>query len=258
MKNRAALFFLLLSYSCFASVQDVRFEQKVGSQMPATVQVIDEHGRAAPLETFFGDKPLILSFVYYGCPNLCTLVLNGLVGAMNESGLKAGKDVNLLSISIDPNEKPSLSLAKKRTYLARLEQTGDDNAAWHFLTASASNIQTLTQAAGFHFKYDKLTQEFNHPSGLLILSPKGAITRYFFGIQFNPEDLKTAVKDAAQGKTYKTLTEVILNCFHYSPQTGKYGSLIIRILQGVSLVTVLALIALLLRLALVPKKVLHG
>jgi protein SCO1/2 len=236
----------------------VRFEQKLGTQLPASVQLIDEHGQIRQLATFLGHKPLILSFVYYGCPNLCTLVLNGLVGAINDSGLRPGKDVDFLSVSIDPNEKPPLSLAKKRTYLARIGQTGDENPSWHFLTATESTIQTLTAAAGFHFKYDSIAQEYNHPSGLIVLSPKGVVTRYFFGIRFNPEELKAAVSDASVGKTHKTLTEIILNCFHYSPKTGKYGSLIITILQWLSLATVLALIALLLRLALMPKKVIHG
>jgi protein SCO1/2 len=260
MRNKLFFFLVqlillfLLSVASFANDGDVRFEQKLGTQLSPQTSVFNERGLSEPLGNYFGKKPIILSFVYYGCPNLCTLVLNGLADAVQSSGLHPGRDVTLMSISIDPKEKPSLSLAKKRSYLARILQTGDENPAWHFLTAPQSSIQSLTSASGFHFKYDPLSQEYNHPSGIIILTAEGTISRYFFGIRFDPADLKAAISDAGLGKSHRTLTEVILNCFHYSP-TGKYGNLIITLLQAVSLMTVVALSMLLLRLG--PKKVVH-
>ncbi len=250
----ALLSFFFFATSVFASGEDVRFEQKLGTALSPQTQVMSEQGAVRPLGDYFGTKPIILSFVYYGCPNLCTLVLNGLATSIQESGIQPGRDVELLSVSIDPNERPSLSLAKKRTYLARLGQTGDDNPAWHFLTATPNAIDSLTQASGFHYKYDPISRQFNHPSGIIVLSPKGVISRYFFGIRFNSIELKTALNEATLGKSHRTLSEVILNCFHYDPQTGKYGSLIISLLQGFSLFTVFLLGVLFLRLSLQPKE----
>jgi protein SCO1/2 len=235
----------------------VRFDQEIGAHLPAQVAVIDEQGQLIHLEDIMGKRPSILSFVYYGCPNLCTLVLNGLTEAVRSSGLQPGQDFNVLSLSIDPKEKPALALAKKRTYLARLGQTGDENPSWHFLTAPQTSIDFLTRWAGFHYQYDSINQEFNHPSGIIILTPDGVISRYFFGIRFEPDALREAIGEASQGKFHRTLKEIILNCFHYNPTSGKYGNLIIKILQAVSFVSLMALLALLIRLSLPPKRPVH-
>jgi protein SCO1/2 len=255
MKNKGLLIFFLLWSSCFA--EDVRFEQKLGARLPAETEVINEQGKLTRFGDYIGDKPTILSFAYYGCPNLCTLVLNGLATAVEASGLTPGRDVKLVSVSIDPREKSSLSLAKKRTYLARLGQAGDENPSWHFLTADDTSIQALTKASGFHYKYDPVSEEYNHPSGIIVLSPEGVISRYFFGIQFDPAELKSAIQEAKLGKSHPSLTEVVLNCFHYHPETGRYGAFILKLLQWVSAITITALAILLVRLSTVSKKVAH-
>jgi protein SCO1/2 len=237
-KLLAGLFLSLALVSAYASEEgEIRLEQKLGTSLSGSAILKDEAGRSVNLGSYFGHKPILLSFVYFKCPNLCTLVLNQIVEAIHLGGLKPGDDVELLSISINPNETPALALAKKRTYLARLGLVGDENPAWHFLTAHADVIQTLTEEAGFHFKYDPASEEYNHPSGFILLTSQGKISGYFSGVRFDPNELKSAVKIAALGETHKNLTEIILNCFHYLPEQGKHGKLIVLILQGTSLLT---------------------
>ena len=237
-----SIFLLSLTVLCHAGdVEQIGFDQKIGAVLPTKAPLLDETGKVVNLGQYLGNKPIILSFVYFGCPNLCTLVLNGIVDSLGSAGLNPGKDVQILSISINPNEKPSLALAKKRTYLARFGQTGDENLAWHFLTASEEVIQVLTAQAGFHFKYDPISQEYNHPSGFVLLSPSGKISRYFFGLRFDPKELTKAISDASLGRSRKTIAEIILNCFHYRPENGKYGKIITLLLQWASLVTIVSL-----------------
>jgi protein SCO1/2 len=249
-----------------AGIDDVRFEQKInqklfdrkksgkeGEETPADDLLKDENGIPVQIDQLVGNRPVILSFLYFKCPNLCSLVLNGVVDAVKSSGLEPGRDVDLLSVSINPEEKSELALAKKRTYLARLGLYGDDNPVWHFLTGSQESIKKVTELAGFHYQYDPISKEFAHPSGFLVLTPSGKISRYFSGIRFSPGELKAAILDAREERAKKTLLDVVLNCFHYNPETGKYGKLIGLVLQGAGLLTVAGLGALFVVLRFRPR-----
>jgi protein SCO1/2 len=217
---------------------EVRWEQKVGAGLSLNVPVLDEKGRLTSLAPLLRQKPLLLTFVYFRCPNLCTLVLNGIVDALRAGTLKVGRDFNLASISINPEESSNLALTKKRSYLARLDQAGDDNPVWRFLTAPETTIRTLTDEAGFHFKYDPVTHDYAHPSGFIVLTPTGRISRTFFGIRFDPLEIRQAISDASIEQSHRNFTEIILNCLHYNPEQGRYGPLIQRLLQVLGLLTV--------------------
>jgi protein SCO1/2 len=235
------LLFLLPAVSGQA---DVRFEQKLGAKLPLETPVTDETGKTLPLGVFFRGKPVLLVFAYYGCPNLCTLVLNGLVEAMK----KLSPDYDVLTLSIDPTERPPLALAKQRSYLARAGQARKKDASWHFLTADSASIAALTQAAGFHFQYDPISRQYDHPSGVIVVSPRGVLSQYFFGIHFPPDRLAHAIRDASRSKVGKEIDEILLYCFHYEPSSTRVGSITLLVIRVFGLLGVGALAGLLIHL----------
>lgn len=225
------------------SPQEVRFEQHLGNQLPLETPLIDELGQKKTLKSFTGRTPLILAFTYFRCPNLCTLVLNGLVQALKQLPDQIGRDYKVLAISIDPAEKPSLALAKKRTYLAKLGnlENSDQGESWSFLTSASQNdndIHQLATSAGFHYYQEELSGEYAHPSGFLVVSPSGFISQYFFGIQFDPKKLHEALSQAKLERSGSWIEEVLLYCFHYDPKLSHNGPLIMTAIRiaGISAV----------------------
>jgi protein SCO1/2 len=207
------------------ALQGVGIDQKLDYQVPLDVTFRDEAGRDVAFSTFFqAKKPVILALVYYRCPMLCTQILTGLETSLRAVSFNPGQDFEIVSLSFDPKDTPALAAAKKETYLRRYGRPGTQNG-WHFLTGDERNIKTLTDAVGFHFKYDPATDQYAHASAVLILTPDGRISRYFYGVEYSPRDIRLGLVEASQGKIGSPVDQVLLFCFHYDPATGKYGAI---------------------------------
>jgi protein SCO1 len=217
-------------------------EQKPNAQVPLEAVFRDEHGRAVKLGSFFNTKPVILAMAYYNCPNLCTLVLNGVLETAQDLKFDAGKDYEIVVVSFDPHEQPALAAAKKQLYIQRYGRVGAANG-WHFLTGNDSAIAQLTESVGYHFAYDKTTRQFAHPSTIMVLTPKGSIARYFPGIEYPARDVRLSLIEASHNRIGSVADRVFLLCFHYNPATGKYGWLVSRLMQitGISTALIVAI-----------------
>lgn len=226
-----------------AALREVGFDQKLNAQIPADIQFHDEDGRTVRIGDYFGSRPVVLSFVYYGCPMLCVQTLSSLAGTLGVLSLDPGRDFEVINISIDPRETPSLALSKKTHYI---ERSGKPSIAsgWHFLTGTQSDIDRLAQSAGFRYVWDDSLQQFAHPAGIVVLTPQGRIARYLFGIDYGPRDLQLAIIDASANRVGSPIQKVLLYCYHYNPATGQYSLAIMRIVRLAGLVTVLSLGAL--------------
>jgi protein SCO1/2 len=221
-------------------LQDVGIDQHVDVQIPPDLVFRDEEGRDVRLGDYFGKRPLILALVYYKCPMLCTMVLNDLTRAMNSMKMNCGEQFDILTISFDPNETPSLAVDKKRQYIRAYRRPRAEEG-WHFLTGSKESIDSLTRTVGFRYAWDPKYQQFAHASGLIILTPEGKTARYFYGIDYAPTDLQLSLDEASHGKTTSIADQILLFCFHYDPTTGKYSLMIIRLIQAGGILTVLLL-----------------
>lgn len=205
-----------------AALQDVRFEQKLDATLPLDAVFKDEQGQTVTLGSFFGKRPVVLAFVYYECPMLCTQILNGLASGIGVLDQTAGQDFDVVAISFDSRETPVMAAAKKATYLDRYGRPGAERG-WHFLTGDDTNIKRVTDTAGFHFSWDERTQQFAHASGIIVVTPDGRIARYLFGIEYPPRDLKFALMESSAGRIGSVVDQVLLYCYHYEPSTGSYS-----------------------------------
>jgi protein SCO1/2 len=220
-------------------LKDVGIDQKLNDEIPLDLTFRDEHGKTVELAQYFGSKPVILTLVYYNCPMLCTQVLNGLDRTLKQIPLDIGKDYNVVTVSIDPSEQPVLAEAKQAMYVGMYGRPGAA-AGWHFLTGDEKDIKQLAQAVGFRYAYDSDSKQFAHASAIMMLTPEGRMSRYFYGIQYPERDIRLGLVEASQGKISSPIDQVLLFCYHYDPHTGKYGLLISRVLQLAGLVTMLA------------------
>jgi protein SCO1 len=223
-----------------SALRQIRFDQKINAQVPLDAAFRDETGAPARLGDYFGKKPVVLVLGYYGCPMLCTLVLNGLVESMQDLKMDIGNQFDVLDVSISPSETPQLAAAKKREYLRHYGRPGAA-AGWHFLTGGEPAIRQLADSVGFRFAYDTAMKQYAHPSGFIVLTPQGKVSRYFFGVNFRSQELHDALKDASANRAGSPIRQLFLLCFHYSPVTGKYGALIIGCVRGIGIATLLAL-----------------
>jgi cytochrome c oxidase subunit II len=223
-------------------LRDVGIDQRLNQQVPLDLTFNDETGKAVKLGEFFGSKPVVLSLVYYDCPMLCTQVLNGLLGSMKALSFTAGDQYTAVTVSFDPREKPELAASKKQLYVARYARSGAASG-WHFLTGDEAPIKALTEAVGFHYAWDASTNQFAHASGIIVLTPDGRISRYFYGIDYAPRDLRLGLVEAGAGKIGSTVDQILLFCYHYDPATGKYGLIIMRLLRAGAVLTLVALAA---------------
>ena len=221
-------------------IQRIGISQNLGAQVPLDLTFKDEAGRDVQLADYFKDRPVILTLVYYRCPSLCTMVLNDLTRSIRTMDLTAGKDFQIVTVSFDPNETPDLAAAKKKQYLASYNHPGTENG-WHFLTGNQASISLLTESVGFRYAWDEGSKTYAHASGIMILTPSGKISRYFYGIDYAPSDLKLSLIAASSRKIGTPTERILLYCFHYDPRTGKYGILVWRMVQVGCALTVLAL-----------------
>jgi len=219
-------------------LKEVGIDQKLNDSIPLDLAFRDAHGNRVELGEYFGSKPVILTLVYYSCPMLCTQVLNGLNRSLKEIPMEMGRDFRVVTVSIDPTERPILAEAKQVMYAGMYGRPGAAEG-WHFLTGSEREIKQLANAVGFRYAYDPDSKQFAHASVIMILTPEGKISRYLYGIQYPQRDLRLGLVEASNGKIGSPVDQILLFCYHYDPHTGKYGLLISRIIQLSGLLTVL-------------------
>lgn len=229
-------------------LQTVGIDQKLGEQLPLDAEFKDENGDVVKLNSFFNrKKPVILALVYYECPMLCNEVLNGLTGSLKGISFDAGKEFDVVAISFDAreNDKPGLTKNKKESYLNRYKRAGAEDG-WHFLTGTQSEIDKVTQAVGFKYVFDEKTNQFAHAGGIMIATPEGKLSRYLYGIDYSPKDIKFSLIDSAEYKIGNPAEQLFLYCFHYDPASGKYGLAILRVLRLAAVATIIGIAGLLL------------
>lgn len=220
--------------------REINIEQKLNEQVPLNLTFRDESGREVELKDYFGKKPILLTLVYYECPSLCGLVLQGVLKSLRVLNYTPGKEFEILTVSISPKETPALAAQKKQTFLKEYGRL-DAAEGWHFLTGDEPQIRALADAVGFRYVYDPKSGQYAHAAGIMLLTPTGRVARYFYGIEYSPRDLRMGIIDASQGKVGSPVEKVILFCFQYDPSTGKYSVAIIRVIQLGGMVTVLLL-----------------
>lgn len=229
----------------FDPAREIGFDQRLGQQVPLDLVFRDESGRAVRLADCFGARPVVIALVYYECPMLCTLVLNGMVRTFRALSLELGSDYEVVTVSIDPDETPELAALKKAQYLetfAAGEPTAGATAGWHFLTGDQASIDALASTIGFRYAYDPESGEFAHASGFVVATPQGQLSRYLFGVEYITRDLRLALVEASQGRVGSLIDQVLLLCYHYDPATGRYGFAIVTAVRAAGILTV-ALIA---------------
>jgi protein SCO1/2 len=214
------------------ALQGVGIDQRLNSQLPLDVTFRDDLGRTVPLSTFFKTgKPVLLAPVYYRCPMLCSQVLNEVASALKAVSLNPGKDFEVVAFSFDPKDTVEIAAAKRQTYFARYGRAGTANG-WHFLTGDPANIKLLMDAVGFHYKYDPSTDQYAHASGIMIVTPEGKLSKYFYGVDYSPRDIRLGLVEASHEKIGTPVDEALLFCYHYDPTTGKYGAVAINIMRA--------------------------
>jgi len=222
------------------ALRDVGFDQRLGEALPLDAVLRDEAGREVRLGDYFGRRPVVLSLVYYECPMLCTLTLNGLVSALSVLSFQPGREFEIVTVSFDPKDTPDSAAARKRSYLARYGRPGAAQG-WHFLTGSPESVERITRALGFRYAWDAQTSQFAHPAGIVVATPEGLLARYLYGIEYAPRDLQLAVTEASAGKVGGPVEQVLLFCYEYDPASGGYGLAIMRLVRVAGALTVAAL-----------------
>ena len=222
-------------------LQNVGFNPQLNAPMPLDLAFRDETGRTVQLRQYFGQKPVVLAFVYYGCPMLCNEVERSLIGVLKMISFNAGREYHVVFVSFDPRETPVMAAQKKQDAVSRYSRPGTEDG-WHFLTGSKESIDALTGSADFRFHYDEKFNLFAHASGILLLTPDGRISRYFFGIQYPPGDVRLGLVDASAGKIGSPVDHLLLFCYHYDPAAAKYSATILTVVRAGGILTILALV----------------
>jgi protein SCO1/2 len=223
-----------------AQLKDVGIDQRLNNQVPLDLVFHDETGKTVRLGDYFGKKPVILSLIYFNCPQLCPMVENGLMESLKEVTFNMGDQYTVLTVSFDPSDTPPQAFAKRATYLSMYNRKGA-SSGWHWLTGDEASIAALTKAVGFRYKYDPNIEQFSHATAIMVLTPQGKVARYFYGIRYPAGAVRLALVEASQGKIGSPVDAVLLFCSHYNPATGKYSLIISRVLFIAALLTVVLL-----------------
>src|SRR4030095_8737073 len=217
--------------------KEVTFAQRLGARVALDARFKDEAGRDVRLGDYFGTRPVVLAFVYYQCPMLCTQVMNGISSALKVLPFTPGREFDIVLVSFDPRDTPEAANAKKRAHLDHWAARGTANG-WHFLTGTEASIRQVTKAAGFTYQWDAQTNQFAHVSGLLVATADGRLSRYFYGVEYSPRDLRLALIESGNGKVGSVVDELLLYCFQYDPSHGRYGAVFMNIMRLGSALTV--------------------
>jgi len=221
---------------------EIGLDQKLDAQVPIGLPFKDETGRDVRLGDYFGKRPVILTLAYYECPMLCTQVLNGLTSALGVLSFTAGEEFEIVTVSFDPRDTPALATAKKATYMERYHRAGAERG-WHFLTGNERSIEALTKAVGFRYAYNASIGQYAHVTGIMVLTPEGRLSRYFYGIEYGPRDVRLALIEAAGHQIGTPADQLLLYCFHYDPKSARYSFAIMRLVRAAGVATVLAMVA---------------
>jgi protein SCO1 len=219
------------------ALRGVGFDPQLNARLPLDVAFRNEDGRDVSLSAYFGQRPVVLVFVYYGCPMLCNQLEQGVVATLKTISFNPARDYQVVFVSFDPRESPDMAREKKQAAMSRFGRP-ETVAGWHFLTGSKESIDALTQAANFRFTYNQKTNLFAHASGILLLTPDGRISRYFFGVDFPPRDVRLGLVEASAGKIGTPADHVLLFCFQYDPSSARYSAAILRIVRVGGVLTV--------------------
>jgi protein SCO1/2 len=222
------------------ALANVGFDPQLNAQIPMDEPFVDEHGEPATLQQYFGKKPVVLAFVYFTCPMLCNQVEQALVGTLKMISFNPGTDYEVVFLSFDSNDKPDEALKKKHEALSRFARPTTD-PGWHFLTGSRASIDAVTRAANFRFSYDAQTKLFGHASGILLLTPDGRISRYFFGVEYPPSHVRLGLVDASAGKIGTPVDHLLLFCYQYDPTKARYSATILTVIRMGAVVTLLCM-----------------
>ena len=224
------------------ALQNVGFEPPLNGPIPLDLNFRDESGRDVRLRDYFDHKPVLLALVYYGCPMLCDQVEQGVVGSLKMLSFNAGRDYEVVFVSFDPRETPAMAARKKESALSRYGRP-ETSSGWHFLTGASESIDALTKAANFRYTYDAKLGLFAHASGVMLITPDGRISRYFYGVEYPARDVRLGLVDASAGKIGTPIDHLLLYCFQYNPETARYSSTIFRIVRLGGVFTILTIVA---------------
>ncbi|OYT71266.1 MAG: SCO family protein [Chloracidobacterium sp. CP2_5A] len=221
-------------------LKQIGVTQRLGAQLPLDVQLRDETGVERPLQTYFTDKPVIVAPVYFTCPMLCMQIINGIIKGLREVHYMPGQDFEVVIVSIDPRETAELAAGQKGSYLKRYGRPGTERG-WHFLTGREEEVSRLAAALGFRYAWDEATQQYAHASAIMVATPQGQLSHYFYGVEYRPNDLRFALVQSSQGKIGSPVEQALLYCFHYDPVTGRYTPIILTAIKIFAVLTVIAL-----------------
>jgi protein SCO1/2 len=221
-------------------LQGVGFDPHPGARIPPDLAFRDETGRAVRLSEYLGQRPVVLTLNYFTCPNLCPLTVQDLASALGDVPFAIGEQYEVLTVSIDPTDTPGLASEKKRDFLRPYPLSGIEDG-WHLLTGDQDAIASLTDAVGFRYAYDDEQHEYAHPSGAVVLTPDGTISRYLYGLDFPPNDLRLALVEASQQKIATAVDRVLLLCYHYDPEQGRYSNAVLAVVRGGGVATLVGL-----------------
>jgi protein SCO1 len=211
-------------------LKTVAIEQKLNGQLPLDAEFFDADGKSVKLGDFFKEKPVVFAFAYYTCPMLCGQVLQGITGSLKGLSFDVSKEFDVVVVSFNPADSQKQTHKAQHTYQHRYGRPGTEKG-WHFLYGKPASIKRVTEAAGFHYEWDEMSQQFAHGSAMMIATPDGKLSKYFFGIEFAPKDVKFALMEAAEHNIGSVVDQIMLYCFHYDPEQGKYGPYVVSFLR---------------------------
>lgn len=229
-------------------IKQVRFDQKLNSQVPLDATFRDETGKIVSLKTLGNGKPIVLAIVFFECRTLCSEILNETVRSLKAVPFTAGKEFEVVILSMNPRETPALASAKKRDYLKLYGKPGTEQG-WHFLTGQKSQIDRVANAIGYGYAYDPKSDQYAHPNGIVMLTPHGKVTRYYYGLTYPPRDLKFGLMDASHERIGSPVEQLLLTCFHYDPTTGRYDTSVMGVVRIAGICTALGLMVMVLLLS---------
>lgn len=222
-------------------LEGIGITEHLGDKIPAGLQFVNEKGETVTLDSYIGQgRPVILNLVYYSCPMLCTLVLNGMVEGLKQVGYEPGQQFDIVSVSIDPRDTPEIAAMKKANYIKEYGRPSA-NMSWHFLTGQEAEIKKLTDAIGFKYRWDEQQQQYAHAAAIFILTPEGVLSRYLYGITFQPQDLRLGLLEASEGKIGSPIEKLLLFCYQYDPVGKKYALYATNVMRLGAAFTVLIL-----------------
>jgi protein SCO1 len=223
------------------ALANVRFDPQLNAQIPLDASFVNEMGAPVRLGEYFGKRPVVLVFAYYTCPMLCSQVEQAVVGTLKMLSFNPGTDYDVVFVSFDTADTPDTAAKKKHEALARFARPTTDGG-WHFLTGTRDSIDAVTKAANFSYSYDEKSKTYGHASGILLLTPDGRISRYFFGVEYPPSNVRLGLVDASAGKIGTPVDHLLLFCYQYDPTRARYSATVLTVLRMGAVVTLFCMV----------------